>query len=78
MTPITLTPTNIPAVMRELRLGSGITQTELAKSLFMTNAALCYWEKGFNRHGARAPRINQLIEWARALDMDVTITLTPK
>ena len=76
-----ITPGNVAATMRQLRLESGITQTELARRLNITNAGLCYRENQGRKRGKRGnllPRIDDFVKWAKAMGMEVTITLTPK
>ena len=75
---IILTNDDIPATMRRIRMEKRITQTALAKRMYITNAALSYWEAGYNGHGPSVPHIDKLAGWANALGYDLTVTLTPK
>lgn len=78
MAQLTLTHETIPATMRQLRLRSGLTQDALAKRMYITPAALSYWEAGYNGHGPSVPHIDKLAGWASALGYELEITLKPK
>jgi transcriptional regulator with XRE-family HTH domain len=60
-------------VVRELRQARGWSQTELARAAGMTQSAVARFEAG-----GTVPTLPVLERLAKALDADVTITVTPR
>lgn len=59
--------------VRELREGRGWTQSELARAARMTQSAVARFEAG-----GTVPTLPVLDRLARALDADLTVTVTPR
>ncbi len=70
MSDITLTPGEVPAVLKQIRMKQGMTLRELGHQVYESNVVLSYRERG-----KRPVTLDNVARWAGGLGYRVEIVL---